>query len=351
MTTMPKCAMILPSSVLFLSLLLAWACSPDSFDIILPAGDIKPPSVLVAGQKAAGSFEIQFDEDVLPVEGSFGFSPGSSTATPTSQGVKLLINIAPEVKAGMKCLLSGEAKDGSGNSTRFIFDFVGYNDHPAQLTLDEVQTGKNSSASNMHRDYMEFKATASGELGGIQVRWASSTKAMEYIFSPCEVKAGDFIVLHCAPEGLPSEIDETGADLAASGGIDSSPGGRDFWTQAGGIPDETGIIVLRPREESPPSDGLFYAALDKTGEIDSARILAELSELSLAGLWDCSGTPCWEDAFLWKSSSARPLLRATEGEKRGWQAGESGSQSPGTAASAKAQAKAVPSPKKGKKKP
>jgi hypothetical protein len=196
---------------------------------------------------------------------------------------------------------------------------------------------------------MEFLANEGGGLGGIQVSWASSTKAMTYTFPPCEVRAGEFIVLHCAPEGLPTELDETGSDLARSGGVDSSPGGRDFWTSSGGLPDETGIIALREREESPPVDGLFYTAEGKTGEVDSEKISMLLESLATAGLWDCSSTPLWEDALQWKSSPSRPLLRGAEGEKRGWHVGEPGSQSPGAYTSAKVRLSKEPSPK-GKKK-
>jgi hypothetical protein len=338
-------------TAIFLLSALVWGCGPDAVDILMPAGDIKPPSILEAGQKASGSFEILFDEEIKPVEGSFGFSPGSSKATPAVQGDRLLVAIAPEVAAGMKCVLSGEVEDGSGNSVRFVFEFVGYNEHPAGLRLEEVQTGKNSSASNAHRDYMEFMVERGGGLGGAQVSWASSTKAMTYTFPPCEARVGEFVVLHCAPEGLATEQDETGSDLARSGGVDSSPGGRDFWTSSGGIPDETGVIALREREESPPVDGLFYAAEGKAGEIDSDKINAMLGGLKTAGLWDCSPTPLWEDALLWKSSSSRPLLRGTEGEKRGWRVGEPGSQSPGASASAKARLSTEPSPKNKKKSP
>jgi hypothetical protein len=334
---------------LFPYLVLALSCSPDSAAILMPAGDIRPPSILEAGQKASGCFEILFDEAVHPVEGSFGFIPAASSASPQVQGSRLAIAIVPAVEAGLRCFLSGEVEDDSGNSLRFVFEFVGYNDHPAKLRLDEVQTGKNSSASNTHRDYIEFLAESSGSLGGIHVRWASSTKAMEYIFPPCSVSTGEYIVLHCAPEGLVTEVDEKGTDLTLSGGVDSSSSGRDFWTSSGGLPDETGLIVLREREESPAIDGLFYAAEDKSGEIESGKISAELESLVAAGIWACSATPRWEDALLWKYSSARPLLRGTEGEKRGWRVGESGSQSPGAGYPTKAQAKPAPQPKGRKK--
>lgn len=320
------------------------ACSPNAGDILMPAGDIRPPAILEAGQRSPGTFEVLFDEDISPVGARFAFEPGGVVATPRAEGASLEVSLAPPVGAGIPCSLSGEAKDASGNVTRFLFTFVGYNERPAKLRLNEVQTGKNSSASNPHRDYIEFLAEEGGDLGGVFVQWSSTAKLAAYSFPPCEVAKGAVIVLHCAPEGLPSEIDETGANLGASGGIDSSGSGRDFWTQAGGLPDETGIIAVRGREADTPGDGLFYAASTKTGVVDSARLLAALAELSDAGLWAASSPPAWEDGFAWKSSSSRPLHRM-DGEaagKEGWYVGESGTQSPGLVSAGVPKAKAAP---------
>lgn len=320
------------------------ACSPNAGDILMPAGDIRPPVILEAGQRSPGTFELLFDEDVSPVGERFAFDPGVVVATPRSEGAAMKVTLEPPVGAGIPCSLCGEAKDASGNVTRFLFTFVGYNERPAKLRVNEVQTGKNSSASNPHRDYIEFLTEEGGDLGGVFVQWSSTARLASYAFPPCEVGKGAVIVLHCVPEGLASEIDETGANLGASGGVDSSASGRDFWTQAGGLPDETGVIAIRGREADPPGDGLFYVASAKTGAIDSARLLAAFAGLSGAGLWAASSPPAWEDGFAWKSSPSKPLHRlvgVAEG-KEGWYVGESGTQSPGLAGAGVPKARAAP---------
>ena len=327
-----RLALALPGGI-FCAIALLIACSPDPSDILLPAGDIKPPSIIDAGQNSPEAFKILFDEKIQPVEKSFVFEPATAAATPHSEGSILTILFQPAVEAGVECSLSGEARDESGNTTRFLFSFVGYNDHPAVLSINEVQTGKNSSASNPHRDYIEFLACKGGNIGGIHVTWVSSQKAMFFTFPPCEVAANSLIVLHAAPESIPEELNETGQDLSVSGGVDSSAAGRDFWTAAGGIPDETGAIMVRTREGDPPVDGLFFASLSKTGEVDSTKLSAILDELGGQGLWPCSSPPRWEDGLLWKSSTARPLHRKSEAEvgPDQWFVGEAGSQSPGSA--------------------
>ncbi len=322
--------------------LLFMACSPRPGDILEPLGDIRPPSILDAGQTDAASFTILFDEDIIPISERFAFTPTTIAAEPSVQGSLLKVRLNPGADPGGRCELSGEVKDSSGNCTRFLFSFLGYNATPASIRLQEIQTCKNTSASNFHRDYIELYVQGKGNLGGVRVQWLSTVKTLWYAFPPCEVQAGEIILLHCSPEGIPEEKDETGQDLSLSGGVDSSPIGRDFWSEAGGIPDETGLILVRTREAGAPIDGFFYASLDKTGALDSPRIIELLNELNAEGLWVASDPPVWDDAFRWKSSSSKPFHRGS-GLPSGieaWSVGESGSQSPGRLLAGQASKKA-----------
>ncbi len=320
-------------TAMLLCLVLLAACSPDLPEIFLPVGDINPPSLIKAGQNRPDTFEILFDEDIQPVAESYSFLPKNTVVNPEASGSLLRVSLAPSARPGESCSLSGEVADASGNTTRFLFSFVGYNGNPASLRLNEVQPGKNSSTSNLHRDYIEFVVVQEGNLGGVQVQWASSVKVMSYLFPPCDVAKGEVVVLHCAPEGIPVEVDETGSDRTVSGGIDASITGRDFWTDSGGIPDETGLILMRPREGYPPEECLFFASPAKTGAVDAPKLCGFLEEAAGESLWPCSSPPLWEESFVWKSSSSKPIHRKLEGDSGPdqWYAGDSGTQSPGLA--------------------
>jgi hypothetical protein len=311
--------------------ILLLSCTPQLQDIIMPLGDVKPPSLLGARQESSQRFEIIFDEDVLPVEKSFACSPSSIKPIPEAAGPCLGVKFSPSVRSGVECSLAGEAKDYTGNTTRFLFTFIGYNDNPAILRLSEVQTGKNSSASNLHRDYFEFYVEKGGDLGAVHIFWASTVKEMEYSFPPCDVKTGDYIVLHCNPENIVEEKDEIGPSTGESQGVDANEAGRDFWTKAGGIPDESGVVIVRVREEAKPHDGFFYVSSDKSGDIDSSKLVKALESLAQAGIIGISSPPRWEDGYQWKPSTSRPLLKTLqEGNETGaWETGDSGSQSPG----------------------
>jgi hypothetical protein len=319
--------------VIALLFVLFVSCSQDGGGFHLPIGDIRPPSILDAGQTESGFFRIVFDEEVEAVEGSYAFTPAGSRLEPRAEGSTLEIGISPAAPAGQDCAISGEARDASGNICRFLFGFAAYNASPATLVITEIQTGKNASISSPHRDYLEFLATGAGNLGGICVQWASTVKLMQYMFPNCEVAAGEVIVLHCAPEGLPGEINELGDDTNLSAGVDASSEGRDFWTNSGGLPDETGAIATRSRLGDAPTDGFAYTGAGKTGELAEGKLSALAAELAEAALWKFSDPMRWEDFFQWKSSSSRPLHRKL-GVSRGleqWYVGESGTQSPGCA--------------------
>lgn len=316
---------------LFLIMNLLAACSPPSLENKM-LGDIRPPIVRDAKLKNASEFEIEFDEQVLVSKEAFSVEPKRVAACAESSGEKVCVSLVPQPVPGEKVILAGTVKDMFGNSTHVQVQFKGYNDRPAGIILTEVQAAKNASKKSPHRDYVEFLVNKGGNLGGMFVQWASSSKTMRYDFMPCEVKADEVIVLHLAPEGLPEEKDETGEDRALSGGIDSTAEGRDFWSEAGGLPDSSGAISVFEREGSLPIDGLFYSESSKSGPLDSSKLIAIVQGLSDAGVWPSTSPLKWENAFLWKPSASRPFIRTSLSEfgASAWKVGESGSQTPGS---------------------
>jgi hypothetical protein len=320
-----------PSSffVLLACLLSLTACLPDPSAAPPAVFDLKPPMVLEAGPVDETSFVLRFDEDIAPVEGSFALSPGKAPRA-SAEGEELRLALGEAQEAGRDYVISGEVRDEKGNGSRFLLDFSGFNPRPAKLRISEVQTSKNSSLSRPHRDYVEFEVLAAGNLGGMEFSATSSTKTTTWRFPGAEVAKGEVIVLHCAPEGLVEEKNETGGNLALSGGIDAS-GGRDFWSKAGALPDASGVLAIAEAPEGRPMDGLFYADGSKTGALGDARLGTVVEKLIEFGLWESAGVPAWEDAFVWKPSSSRSILRRGVSEPGAgeWTVSVTGGQSPG----------------------
>ncbi len=294
-------------------------------------GDIRPPIVKNAQLENGREFILEFDEPVQVREGSFSAEPRELSVSAKSAEGTVNISFEPQPVPGETVTLAGNVEDMCGNTTHVQVQFKGYNDRPAALVLAEVQTAKNASKRSPHRDYIELYVKKAGNLGGMFVRWASSTKTMRYDFPGCEVMADEVIVLHLAPESIADEQNESGTDLGLSGGVDASPGGRDFWSDAGGLPDASGVISVYEREGSAPVDGLFYGENSKTGAVESSKLVALVQELADAGIWRLDSPPKWENALLWKPSSTRSLIRITTSASgaSAWGVGESGSQSPG----------------------
>jgi hypothetical protein len=312
------------------------SCGRDTTPGLIPESDLTPPLVLSAAPGGGKSFSLVFSEDIRVIDNSYFLEPGPKKGKASVEGARLDLLFEEAFVPGEEYRVAGEVEDAKGNSTRFVFAFTGWNDHPASMLLSEVQTGKNSSKTSPHRDFIEFLVLGSGNLGGMELSWSSSVKRCEYSFPGVEVAAGEYLVLHLAPEGIPGEKDEKGEDLALSSGIDSSPVARDFWCPAGALPDENGAIRLKERAGGTVVDLLFYAALDKSGAMKADKLSAFLGEGS--GRWILSEPPVWEEAFRWKASTARSLARKPSIEggtdtvegKGAWYLGDSGSQSPGS---------------------
>jgi|GEM_PF-494114 len=327
---------------------LAVGCSPGPSSIAYPEADLKPPDLLAAGPTSSREVVLRFDEAVTPVPGSFSSEPGAALA-PGAEGQSLRVGFAQAQSAGADYSLVGEVDDLKGNRTRFLVRFTGWNDRAPPLRISEVCPCKNSSKTKPHRDFVELEALADGNLGGEELSWASSVKTERYRFPSAEVRRGDRVVLHLAPEGLPEERDETGPDLSASGGVDATPSGRDFWCGTMALPDASGVVALAARPGAPPSDGLFYADDGKSGGLGKGDLADLASSLAAAGAWPLSGaSPAWEDGFPWGGATSRSICRsgAASGPSA-WSISAAGGQSPGlpggaTAAESSSRSSLVP---------
>jgi len=307
------------------------ACSPDSVAPLTPVVDLRPPELLEAGPSGARSFAARFDEAVALVPDSLGLEPEGIAVQGAASGSELTVAFEADQSPGLDYRLSGEVDDSRGNRTRFLVRFSGWNENPPAMRISEVQTGKNGSQTRPHRDYVEMEVLKDGNIGGEELAWTSSVKTMTYRFPGIEVEAGDFIVLHLAPEGIEAEVDELGADTTVSGGIDATVDGRDLWSGALALPDESGAMSLRSRPGGPVVEGFFYASDEKSGAMGDDKLAAFASDLARSGAWPAAGqAPTWDDAFKWKPSSARSISRcAAAAGAASWYVTLAGGQSPG----------------------
>jgi hypothetical protein len=308
------------------------SCSPDLSSVEYPATDLHPPDLLAAGPTSSRQVLLRFDETVTPVTDSYAVEPEAKLSCRVD-GESLALDFGQAQSAGADYSLVGEVDDLSGNRTRFLVRFTGWNDRAPPLLLSEVLPCKNGSRTKPHRDFVELKALEDGNLGGEELSWTSSVKTESYRFPSVEVRKGDFVVLHLAPEGLPEERDELGADISSSGGVDATATGRDLWCGSMALPEASGAIALALRPGSPPMDGFFYADDGKSGALGDGRLADFLTALSDSGAWPLAGSaPAWEDGVPWSGSTSKSICRSESGKGRAaWYISGSGGQTPGSA--------------------
>jgi hypothetical protein len=308
------------------------ACAAAPLDAVYPNVDLRPPGIVSAGPTGPRRVELRFDEEVRPVDGSLEAQPEADLSA-AATGDDLIVSFAADQAPGADYALAGEVDDLAGNRTRFLLRFAGWNDRAPSARITEVQTSTNDSKTRPHRDFVELEVLADGNLGGEELSWASSAKASTYRFPGIEVKKGDYIVLHLAPQGIAAERDELGSDIGLSGGIDATAGARDLWRADSPLPDGSGELSLSIRPGAAPIDGLFYADPAKSGIVADQDLADRVAALAAAGIWPLGGKrPAWGDAFAWKASSSRSICRLDSAPGPGsaaWYSSASGGQSPG----------------------
>jgi hypothetical protein len=154
-----------------------------------------------------------------------------------------------------------------------LIPFRTRNDRIPALLINELQT----EYSKPRVEYVEFKATSDGNLGALRLFIAGSSLTNPvYEFSPAEVKAGDYIVLHLRnPDS--DWADETGDDLALSGGTDALATARDFWVNGTSkLLHKTDVVYLMDQDDR-IIDGILMS--ETPGSSWAKSVFASAAEL------------------------------------------------------------------------
>ncbi|MFA6507384.1 MAG: hypothetical protein WCT14_14895, partial [Treponemataceae bacterium] len=242
------CAVVTTLAVLAL---IAGACSPQLVFQGVVGVDAVPPTYVSARTPTVSSLSVVFSEAVKVQ--SLRFDP-DIPVTATSDGAsEVLIDFSKTLEPGRRYMMDLTAEDSEGNTVTVLAPFIGRNDHPPRLVVNEIRT----EYSKPKVEYVELFVKEAGQLGGLAlVTTAAGFSEPVLIFPPLEVRADDYVVIHLRSieEGL---IDETGA-LDASTGTDSSPTARDFWVSgAEKRIHKTDVVALLDTDGN-PLDGVAF---------------------------------------------------------------------------------------------
>jgi hypothetical protein len=274
--------------------------------------DLTPPAVLSSAATAPGSVEIGFSEPVTLVAGSFLCSPPLELTAWHTAAEKLVLEVGPQVP-GERYLLELTVEDGPGNGATIIAPIYGYNPEVPAVLVNELTV----RGSSTHPDIVELRVGSRGNMGGLVLYDGTpGSWTTRLVFPALAVEAGDFLLAHFKPEGIPAEVDES-ADRAASGGLDASVAAWDFWvTGSTGLNGNNGVIALYARIGGPVLDAILYSNRTLTsdttyGGFGTAETQARATEIVRAGGWRAGGaTVTPEDAASPESStSTRSMCR------------------------------------------
>jgi hypothetical protein len=212
-------------------------------------------AVVFIACKAVSGTEIDF-EFSLPVKVvSLRFSPPIEIDS-IDDGDTVKVTIKTGLGPGERFTADLLAEDDKGNTINVLVPIRTRNDRIPKLLINELRT----EYSRPNSEFIEFKILESGNLGAMRVFIAGNYKApLVYEFSPVEVKAGEYVLLHLRTLEESSK-DEYGTNLDESPGVEAVAGVRDLW-----VP---GSVKLLHK-----SDAVYV--LDQDDEVVDAVMLAE----------------------------------------------------------------------------
>jgi hypothetical protein len=212
---------------LFFGLLASWfwvSCSMEEAAQILGKHSQAPAYL---GCRAAGVQEIQFDFSQSVQVLSFSSEPPLPVREITG-GAPVQVLLSEAIPGGELYTADILVKDDEGNTLNVLVPFRSRNDQMPRVLINELRT----EYSKPKTEFLELKTLEAGNLGALRLFIAGHTaNPLVYEFPPVEVRAGEYVLVHLrsVESGEGVMVDETGPNLALSGGADAGAATRDLW--------------------------------------------------------------------------------------------------------------------------
>ncbi len=294
------------------------ACGPFPDPRALIAADLQPPIFKHSDAVGPGEIEIEFHEEISASMNECTITPPMEIERVDCEQNVLRIELKHPLDPGAEYHVSGTVRDVAGNSLKFITKLYGFNPDVPELLLNELTL----RGSGNHPDCVEIETRSAGNLAGVTI-YEGTPGSWDHrlVFPSVPVEKGEYIVVHFKPEGIEEEIDEI-SDITASGGLDASDTGRDFWVEDGtGLSGNNGVITLCRTANGKILDGVLYS--NRTSDSDerysgfgTKKVLERAVALFESGEWEAEWTSIRpEDAINPEgSTSTRSICRKPGGE-------------------------------------
>ncbi len=310
---LPRIAVLLALSLIPLN-----ACGPLVDGAALLDEDIYPPVFYDALSASPTSVQIRLSEQGHLEEASLSVAPALSLKEVEDGKETITLHFEEEMEPGRSYALSARIADTAGNTLTFITELYGFNPRVPELLLNEITTQGSSS----NPDKVELLVLTAGNTAGVTLfEGTRDYWTHKKILPPVEVRPGDYIVVHCKPEGRPDEVDET-EDPFSCNAEEAVDGAWDFWIAGGsGLSGNNGVISIYSSARGTPIDGFLYS--NRTSSSDeryrgfgSNRALERADQLAAQEEWQIAGRAAApEDAVNPEDSTAtRSMCRSPGAE-------------------------------------
>jgi hypothetical protein len=225
------------------------------------------------------------------------------------EGKEVLVSLVKPFKAGERINADILVEDESRNTLNVLIPFRTKNNRMPALVINELRTEYSKSTSgsvtSIKTEFVEFKTQSAGNLGALRLFIAGNSLTRPvYEFPPAEVQAGEYIVLHLRTMET-GWADETGDDLALSGGTDALATARDFWVSGSSkLLHKTDAVYLMDQDDRIIDGVLLSENPDPSWGKSDFAAAAEL--LADGGAWlpsagSSTGIPAPSDAVITKN--------------------------------------------------
>lgn len=299
-------------------------CTPLQDIVDWTTVDLMPPTFLGVQTSSADSVVVSFDEPVSVVEAAADLGTGVLPTTAEAAETVVTLFLPHPLPAGSEGTGMLVVADARGNLTNLSFSIAGFNGNLPGLLINELVVKGSSS----HPDWTEILVTSDGNLAGVTVMdgtpWDWENR---YVFPDVEVRAGDWLVIHWKPEGIPEEVTEL-ESISASGGRDATDTARDFWVDPpGGLVGTNGVLAILENPGGALVDAVVYSNRDSDSDVDyrgfgSAKTLGRVEWISELGGWAGSQEGLRPEDAVWSGSTTatRSLARGSGSDDTNTQA-------------------------------
>ena len=241
---------------IFVFLLILYSCAPIDSKTGEIDNNIASPKIIGVKVVENRRIEFIFSKEVSASSESFEINPDLGNLNFEENNRAIIIISSEEQLPGEEYFIKGRVKDNYGNSLSFSTQFYGFNPRVPAILINEFTT----NGSTAHPDMVELFILTHGNMAGV-VYYAGCgcINDQELIFPPFEVVSGEYVVIHTKPQGIPEEVNETGAK-DVSKGIDVTPSARDFWVKGGtGLSGNNGALTIFSSPGGELIDAVLYS--------------------------------------------------------------------------------------------